>query len=76
MKIQRLKWALPLLAAILLVGAGCAEKKVARVDSGQQIDLSGKWNDTDSQLVAKESIDDSMSFPWAGNFQKAKGRQS
>ena len=74
MKIQRLKWALPLLAAVMLVSAGCAEKKVARVDSGQQIDLSGKWNDTDSQLVAKESIDDSMSFPWVGNFAKAKGR--
>jgi uncharacterized protein (TIGR02722 family) len=74
-KIQRLNWAVPAVAvAMVLALTGCAEKKVSRVDSGQQIDLSGKWNDTDSQLVSKESIDDAMSFPWVANFQKQKNR--
>lgn len=73
--IQRLKWAAPLVAVAVLVAlVGCAEQKVSRRESGEQIDLSGKWNDTDSQLVSKESIDDAMSFPWASNFQKKSGR--
>jgi uncharacterized protein (TIGR02722 family) len=73
--IQRLKWAAPLVAVAVLVAlAGCAEQKVSRREAGEQIDLSGKWNDTDSQLVSKESIDDAMTFPWASNFQKQKGR--
>jgi uncharacterized protein (TIGR02722 family) len=68
-------WAAPALAlAVLVALAGCAEKRVERVDVGKQIDLSGKWNDTDSQLVAKESIEDSLSFPWVDNFRKQKGR--
>jgi PBP1b-binding outer membrane lipoprotein LpoB len=62
------------MAAALLLAAGCAEQKVQRVESGQQIDLSGKWNDTDSQLLAQASIDDAMSFPWISNYQKAKSR--
>ncbi|MCE7978506.1 MAG: penicillin-binding protein activator LpoB, partial [Nitrospira sp. NTP1] len=42
----------------LLVGcaaavSGCGhETKVTRVDTGTVTDLSGRWNDTDSQMVA------------------------
>jgi len=75
MQASALNWAGGALAlAVLVALAGCADKRVERVDVGKQIDLSGKWNDTDSQLVAKESIEDSLSFPWVANFQKQKGR--
>lgn len=40
------------------------QKKVERMDPSQQVDLSGKWNDTDSRLVADELIGDALSSNW------------
>jgi uncharacterized protein (TIGR02722 family) len=68
-------WTLPALSlAVLIALGGCAEKRVARVDTGKQLDLSGKWNDTDSQMVSKDMIADALSFPWADQFSKKNGR--
>jgi uncharacterized protein (TIGR02722 family) len=51
------------LAAITL--AGCSGgKQVERIDPDETIDLSGRWNDTDSRLVSEEMIADCMSRPW------------
>jgi len=44
-----------------------AKKNVERVDPDKQIDLSGKWNDTDSKLVADELIGDALSSNWLEN---------
>lgn len=55
-------------AGALLI-AGCSTQRVVeRVDSRTQIDLSGRWNDTDSKLVAEEMIRDSLSRPWLPEF--------
>ncbi|MEH6450183.1 MAG: penicillin-binding protein activator LpoB [Oleispira sp.] len=48
---------------------GCAGNRVSRVDSDQEIALSDRWNDKDSQLVAEEMITDMLSFPWARDFE-------
>jgi len=64
--------ALILLAA--LVAASCT-KKVQRVGAGEVRDLSGKWNDTDSQEVAGAMIKDSLSFPWIDDYQQANGKK-
>ena len=42
---------------------GCATS-VERVDTDKVIDLSGRWNDTDSRLVSEEMIKDALSRPW------------
>lgn len=55
-----------ILASSMLFSA--CNKSVTRVDPNQQIDLSGRWNDTDSKLVAKEMISDVLSRPWKENF--------
>ncbi len=45
--------------------SGCsASKQVTRVDVDTTIDLSGRWNDTDSRMVADEIIGDCLSHPW------------
>ena len=49
--------ALPFLAA-------CGGTQVKRVDTATVIDVSGKWNDTDSRLTAEEMISDCISKPW------------
>ncbi|MEN3013152.1 MAG: penicillin-binding protein activator LpoB [Endomicrobiia bacterium] len=45
---------------------------VTRIDVSEQIDLSGEWNDTDSQLVAAEMIKDALSRPWIDEFVSKK----
>lgn len=46
--------------------------KVRRTDLEEQIDLSGAWNDTDSQLVSAEMIKDALSRPWVSEFETKK----
>ena len=66
---------------VLLVGcaaavSGCGhETKVTRVDTGTVTDLSGRWNDTDSQMVAEAMVKEALANPWLGNFTKGKNRQ-
>jgi len=55
-------------AALLL--AGCADRKVTRVDTAQVTDLSGRWNDTDSRLVSNEMITDLLSAKWIPMYEE------
>lgn len=56
--------------------SGCGhETKVTRVDTGIVTDLSGRWNDTDSQMVAEAMVKEALANPWLGNFTKMKSRQ-
>ena len=55
-----------LLAAIaVLTMTACASNSVQRVDSGEQPQLTDRWNASDSQSVAEALIPDMLSFPWA-----------
>ena len=56
-----------LVAAALILG--CAGPKVERTEVDETIDLSGRWNDTDSRLVAEEMIHDCLSRPWLKQFK-------
>lgn len=55
-----------LLLALLLAPAltACASRQVSRVEPSTTVDLSGRWNDTDSRLVAEAMIDDALRSPW------------
>ncbi|MBD3421291.1 MAG: penicillin-binding protein activator LpoB [Chitinivibrionales bacterium] len=58
-----------ILAATLLL-TSCGGTKVTRISVDSTTDLSGKWNDTDSRLVAEEMINDCLSRPWYLNDYK------
>ncbi len=45
------------------------KRQVTRVSSDEQIDVSGRWNDTDSRLVAEEMVSDCLNRPWRTNFE-------
>lgn len=62
------------LVAALAVG-GCAGKTVTRVDSDTTIDLSGRWNDADSRLVAEEMIQSAMSENWYTDWMQGHGNK-
>jgi uncharacterized protein (TIGR02722 family) len=62
---------LAMLVVVLLL-AGCASLKVDRVDVDKTVDLSGRWNDTDSRLVSEEMINDVLSRPWIDRFRAGR----
>jgi uncharacterized protein (TIGR02722 family) len=64
---------LVLLLSIVLVASGCATK-VIREDVNKQMDLSGRWNDTDARMVADEMINECLTSPWINEYNKAAGR--
>ena len=61
---------LALIGVFISIGllSGCASTKVERTDISKQVDLSGKWNDSDSKLTADEMINDCLSRPWLATF--------
>lgn len=69
---KSLKLAVAMFAAAGFLAA-CGETQVTRMDAGEVKDISGRWNDTDSRLVAEEMIKDSLSRPWQQNFTGANG---
>lgn len=44
--------------------SSCADRKVSRVNTNEVIDLSGRWNDTDSRLVSEEMTQDLLGAKW------------
>lgn len=55
---------------ITIVATGCGSAAVTRISSGQTTDLSGRWNDTDAQLVAQEMTQDIVKHPWRLYFMQ------
>lgn len=65
------------LVAVLAL-ASCASgpsRTVTRVAADTQIDLSGRWNDTDAQQVAQAMISDVVSRPWLNDFTDENKRK-
>ena len=64
-----------LFCAALLV-AGCASTRtVERIGVDEVRDLSGRWNDTDSRLVAEQMVGDVLRRPWLSTFKSDTGRK-
>lgn len=62
-----------LVAVLGLAVAACGGKQVSRIDPGSVTDLSGRWNDTDSRLVARALIDQSFEAGWAERHASRNG---
>lgn len=54
--------------------SSCA-RKVSRIDPNQQIDLSGRWNDSDSRQVADKMIDELLNNPKFKEYAQTLGRK-
>jgi len=72
MKRSQLLFTLALVSVIAVTGC---KTKVKRVSVDETIDLSGRWNDTDSQLVSAEMISDIASRPWVEEFAAKNGKK-
>jgi uncharacterized protein (TIGR02722 family) len=51
------------LAILVLAGACASSPQVSRVSADTQIDLSGRWNDSDVRTVCETLISDALSSP-------------
>jgi uncharacterized protein (TIGR02722 family) len=61
---------LVLFGALMVIFTGCASSpKVERQEVDATIDLSGRWNDTDSRLVSEEMIADCLRRPWVEKYK-------
>ena len=60
---RRLAAAALLALAAATLGA-CNNKRVARIEPTAVTDLSGRWNDTDSRLVANALIEQALGASW------------
>merc|ERR1712142_1028068 len=56
--------------------ASCVPTRVTRTNADQVIDLSGRWNDTDSRGVAKYMSANLMSGGWLEQFRLAHAEQA
>lgn len=61
------------LAVTVLAVSGCSIKRVERIDPNSVTDLSGRWNDADSRLVANALIAQSLEASWARDYAAANG---
>lgn len=60
--------------SVIALTSGCGTK-VKRVAADETMDLSGRWNDTDSQLVSKEMIADIGTRPWIEEYTSKYGKK-
>ncbi|MGM0529744.1 MAG: penicillin-binding protein activator LpoB [Bacteroidota bacterium] len=60
-----------LVSSIIAVLNNCSPKReVRRMDSDEQMDLSGRWNDTDSRMVAEALTDQVINGKWLENYKQ------
>ncbi|MCZ6677832.1 MAG: penicillin-binding protein activator LpoB [Candidatus Poribacteria bacterium] len=62
---------------VVIILAGCSSTKtVKRVEVDTTIDLSGRWNDTDSRQVSEGMITDCLNHPWIINHtSRSQGKK-
>ena len=58
-----------LILSLLLLSACAPSRTVKRISTDEAIDLSGRWNDTDSRLVAEQMISDVLARRWLADFR-------
>ncbi len=60
---------------LLLLLFSCGTTKVQRIADDEVIDLSGRWNDTDSRLTAEQIVADCLSRAWLDGFRAENGEK-
>ena len=63
-------------ALLLLSSVACVSKRVTRIEPGAVTDLSGRWNDTDSRLVANQLIEQTLAAGWAKRHTDTHGGEA
>jgi hypothetical protein len=62
--------------ALLIAASGCWTKRVTRIEPTAVTDLSGRWNDTDSRLVANQLVTQTLGAGWAKRYTDTHGGEA
>lgn len=57
--------------AVGIMFNGCSTHKVQRVGLDETIDLSGRWNDSDSRMTAEAMVDQILGAAWINNYSRS-----
>lgn len=60
------------LLALLTTATYSCSRRVTRISPDQQVDISGRWNNTDSRLVAEQMTSDILRADWIAEHQQSK----
>ncbi len=60
--------------SIVMVLVAC-NRQVTRIDPSKQVDISGRWNNTDSRLAAEEMTKTILNANWIANHMASKNGQ-
>ena len=63
-------------ALLLVTASGCISKRVTRIEPTAVTDLSGRWNDTDSRLVANQLVEQTLGAGWAKRYTDTHGGEA
>ena len=72
---QMRKLSLIILTISLTITVNSCKTRVVRMDPGATMDISGRWNDTDSRLVAEELSDEILRGAWITDFVQKNGKK-
>jgi TolB-like protein len=61
---------------LLLAAGACASTHVTRIEPNAVTDLSGRWNDTDSRLVANQLVEQTLTAGWAKRYTDTHGGEA
>ena len=64
------------LVVVAVAAGACNNKRVARIEPTSVTDLSGRWNDADSRLVANQLIEQSLTAPWVKRYADTHGGEA
>lgn len=75
MRFQSLFISKSAVVVMMALSLGACSTAVTRMDTGEVKDLSGAWNDTDSQMVAAEMMQDVLGRDWLIEYKNEKKRK-
>ncbi len=58
---------------LVFIAACSSQPEVQRIGVDDVVDLSGRWNDTDSKLVSREMVQDMLARPWLQQHARRSG---
>jgi uncharacterized protein (TIGR02722 family) len=64
-----------LLLAMFILSSCGPSRQVSRIGVGENVDLSGKWNDVDSRMVSKDLINQVLDARWLNKFKMANSNK-
>ncbi|QTD36790.1 penicillin-binding protein activator LpoB [Polaribacter batillariae] len=64
-----------LILAVAVLTLNSCSRKVVRINTNDQVDISGRWNDTDSRLASEELTDEILRGNWLTDFVQENGKK-